>query len=75
STADICLVALDYAGLSADSDKIEEFLRKFPNVKKLVVDLLPSTGRVHILDSKDILSSPQQLDAFNCRTACVKRSK
>ncbi|KAG2221369.1 hypothetical protein INT45_012415 [Circinella minor] len=82
SQTKICMVVLDYAGLSTDEEDIKKFLCKlikglfseYSSIKKLVVDLIPTTSKVTIYDTTTLLSDPTNLNVFNCRSATVKRS-
>ncbi|KAI8140465.1 hypothetical protein BJV82DRAFT_219014 [Fennellomyces sp. T-0311] len=72
---DICLVVLDFAGLSVDPSDMCEFICKFPVIKKIVIDLIPSTGHVRVLDTAMLKSSSSELEMFCCRQSLVQRSK
>ncbi|KAI9490113.1 hypothetical protein BDB00DRAFT_769367, partial [Zychaea mexicana] len=72
---DICLVALDFAGLSTDCHDIYQFVCDNTRIQKLVIDLIPSLSKVIIFDRRDIISKPEILEAFNCRPAPAKRSR
>ncbi|KAI8973789.1 hypothetical protein BDF20DRAFT_823484 [Mycotypha africana] len=40
----VCLVTLDFAGLSTDCVDLE---KKYTQIKKIMVDLLPYTNTIH----------------------------
>ncbi|KAI8095653.1 hypothetical protein BDF21DRAFT_406406 [Thamnidium elegans] len=75
STKKICLVVLDYAGLTTDPNDLKKFLETNKNIEKAVVDNLPKNNKVEIFERKEILNNPSRLEAFKCRSNTCQRSK
>ncbi|SAL99560.1 hypothetical protein [Absidia glauca] len=57
TTTQIFLVCLGYAGLTTNVDDLQQFLSNHRNVKKILVDRLPYTSEVDILDSEEIITN------------------
>ncbi|RCH77967.1 hypothetical protein CU097_001347 [Rhizopus azygosporus] len=71
----ICLVVLDYAGLTTDPNDLKKFLETNKNIEKIIVDNLPQSNKVEIFERKEILNNPSRLEAFKCRSNTCRRSK
>ncbi|KAG2212649.1 hypothetical protein INT47_000626 [Mucor saturninus] len=71
----VCLVTLDYAGLSTNCLGLQEFLSKKAQIKKIIVDLFPYTNEMTVYDCNHLLEDPERLKVFNCRKAIYRRSK
>ncbi|CAO3669711.1 unnamed protein product [Rhizopus microsporus] len=71
----VCLDTLDFVGLSTDCSDLEPFLKKYQQIKKIMVDLLPYTNKIHEYDCSQLLREPERLKAFDCRSQPYKRSK
>ncbi|KAI8137252.1 hypothetical protein BJV82DRAFT_485111, partial [Fennellomyces sp. T-0311] len=63
----VCLVALDYAGLSTDPIDIYDFVCQNQCVQYIAIDNLPSLAKVALFTKAEILDKPELLDAFDCR--------
>ncbi|ORX52664.1 hypothetical protein DM01DRAFT_1306345 [Hesseltinella vesiculosa] len=71
----VCLVALDHAGFSTNCADIQRFLCSHPQIKKIIIDLLPYTNETIIYDRRHLLDDPKNLKVFDCRRASYQRSK
>ncbi|KAI8641450.1 hypothetical protein BD408DRAFT_418058, partial [Parasitella parasitica] len=63
----ICIVVIDFAGLTTNSEDLEQFLRNNPNIVKLIVDKLPHTNSIHVYNSDELLNNQNKLQEFKCR--------
>ncbi|KAI7864135.1 hypothetical protein BDF14DRAFT_1732696, partial [Spinellus fusiger] len=70
----ICLVVLDYAGLTTDPNDLKKFLKANKNIEKVIVDNLPQNNKIEIFE-KEILNNPSRLEVFRCRASTCQRSK
>lgn len=68
---DLCLVVLDYAGLSSRGALVKDFLEQHPSIKKVVIDLYNAQHKMIILDAVTIIKDPTM---FDCRKKLVNRS-
>ncbi|CAO3664519.1 unnamed protein product [Rhizopus stolonifer] len=71
----ICLVVLDYAGLTTDPNDLKKFLEANKNIEKIIVDNFPQNNKVEIFERKEILNNPSRLEVFRCRASTCQRSK
>lgn len=71
----VCMVTLDYAGLSTNTLDLKEFLSTKTQIKKVIVDLFPYTNEMTAYDCHQLLEDPGRLKVFDCRKAFYKRSK
>ncbi|ORY97467.1 hypothetical protein BCR43DRAFT_489818 [Syncephalastrum racemosum] len=70
----VCLVVVDYAGLSTNTEDLYEFISKYESISKVVVDQLPSTNDAKFFERADLLDGPS-IKGFNCRKGNPQRSK
>ncbi|KAI8095814.1 hypothetical protein BDF21DRAFT_374229 [Thamnidium elegans] len=63
----VCIVVIDFAGLTTNSKDLEQFLRNNPNIVKLIVDKLPHTNSIHVYNSDELLNDQNKLQEFKCR--------
>ncbi|ORX53533.1 hypothetical protein DM01DRAFT_1305742 [Hesseltinella vesiculosa] len=73
-TENVCLVALDFAGLSTNPSDIVALIKENGNIQKIIIDLSSSGKHVKYFHRKDILEHPDVLQEFDCRHAYPKRS-
>ncbi|KAI7871788.1 hypothetical protein BDF14DRAFT_1718488 [Spinellus fusiger] len=71
----ICLVALDFAGLSTNVNDLHSFVSKHEKLKTIIIDNLPFNHKVHVFQREAILNDPLSLSPFNCRSKSIQRSK
>ncbi|CAO3651409.1 unnamed protein product [Cunninghamella echinulata] len=65
------LVIIDYAGLSTNPDDIRDFIKKYKNIKELVVDC---GDKINVINRYDLLHCPTVAKNFRCRKGSIKRS-
>ncbi|KAI9477789.1 MAG: hypothetical protein EXX96DRAFT_482975 [Benjaminiella poitrasii] len=75
SSQKICLVVIDYSGLSTNYTNIFQFVSDNKSIKKIIVDCFPFTCDVIEYDRKQILQDIDVLLPFNCRQSPRQRSK
>ncbi|CAO3640355.1 unnamed protein product [Cunninghamella echinulata] len=71
----VCIVALDYSGLSTNHLDLQEFIRNNASIKKIIIDTLPFNNKVKIYDRDQLLNYQDIMMQFDCRTKCLQRSK
>ncbi|KAL0074018.1 hypothetical protein F4703DRAFT_1781198 [Phycomyces blakesleeanus] len=64
----ICIVCLDYAGLTTNILDLKHVLQNNENIKKIVVDMYFSENHFHKLDANDLLDDKELINVFDCRT-------
>lgn len=60
----ICLVTLDYAGLTTNSSDLEQILRHHENIEQIVVDLYYYENRFDTMNREDLLHDEQLIQTF-----------
>ncbi|KAG1122593.1 hypothetical protein G6F42_011335 [Rhizopus arrhizus] len=70
----VCLVALDHAGLTTNTNDLRQFLRQNQQVKKIIIDRLPHSNEIIKYDSTQLLHNQTKLEEFDCRRPSYKRS-
>ncbi|ORE00709.1 hypothetical protein BCV72DRAFT_107437 [Rhizopus microsporus var. microsporus] len=71
----VCLVVIDFAGLSTNCRDLHNFIKEHENLEKIIVDSLLWENEVTIFERNEVISNPELLQAFNCRKKPVHRSK
>ncbi|KAI9301128.1 hypothetical protein BJ944DRAFT_11032 [Cunninghamella echinulata] len=71
----VCLVAIDFAGITTNIADLRNFVRDNDSVKKILIDSTPYGKYINIYDRDQLLDSSQELNEFNCRQQCLQRSK
>ncbi|ORZ07156.1 hypothetical protein BCR42DRAFT_154762 [Absidia repens] len=77
STAEqnLCLISLDFAGLSTDVNDLHSFISKHEKLKMIIVDNLPSDHKYHVFQREIVLDNLSSLFPFDCRSKPIQRSK
>ncbi|KAG2218961.1 hypothetical protein INT45_008385 [Circinella minor] len=70
----ICLVVLDFAGLTTNILDLNEFLKNNEQIKKIMVDMLPISNKVHVYDRSELVENQEKLTLFDCRKRSYQRS-
>ncbi|KAI8096331.1 uncharacterized protein BX664DRAFT_323677 [Halteromyces radiatus] len=71
----VCLVSIDFAGLSSRSHIVKDFLEEFHAIKKIAIETFSFDNEVLLLDSQQLKSDNQLLQKFDCRKKLIQRSK
>ncbi|KAG2195669.1 hypothetical protein INT47_002908 [Mucor saturninus] len=71
----VCIVIIDYAGLSTDPVNIQLCIRNNDAIEKLIVDCFPFTCDAVEFERCRILNNINTLSAFNCKKTPRQRSK
>ncbi|KAI9469882.1 MAG: hypothetical protein EXX96DRAFT_491410, partial [Benjaminiella poitrasii] len=66
TTQKVCLVTLDTAGLTT---------RNIPMQKKILVDNIPHTNEIHVIDCDEAIEWPEKLQLFDGQNELHHRSK
>ncbi|KAI8359135.1 hypothetical protein BD560DRAFT_334940, partial [Blakeslea trispora] len=72
---DICLVSIDYAGLSSRSQELKRLIENNDKLKKIAIDTFALDNGIHLFDTKLSLSDPALYTKFDCREKILQRSK
>ncbi|KAG1457236.1 hypothetical protein G6F56_006656 [Rhizopus delemar] len=71
----VCIVVIDFAGLTTNCEDLKTFLKNNPNIKKIIVDKLAHCNASHVYDLKELLNDSVKIKAFDCRKKALQRSK
>ena len=71
---DVCLMSLDFAGLSSRSHQVKELLDKNTSIKKVAIEIFAVSNEVFIYDSNTLLSDVKLLENFDYRPKPVQGS-
>ncbi|KAI9470121.1 MAG: hypothetical protein EXX96DRAFT_532524 [Benjaminiella poitrasii] len=71
----VCLVIVDYSGLSTNVNDLKQFVSNHKKLKKIIIDQLPFKHETKVINREIILEDPSVLSIFNCRTNTNQRSK
>ncbi|KAI8050749.1 hypothetical protein BDF21DRAFT_180554 [Thamnidium elegans] len=63
----VCIVAIDFAGLTTNCEDLKVFLKNNPNIKKLMIDRFSSCDASHIYDTQELLNDSDKIKVFNYR--------
>ncbi|KAI7851229.1 hypothetical protein BDC45DRAFT_425738, partial [Circinella umbellata] len=55
NTNNVCLVVVDYAGLSTNIQDLHNFIRQNKNLKRIIVDHLPHENDVKVFERETLL--------------------
>ncbi|KAI9356064.1 hypothetical protein BD770DRAFT_420412 [Pilaira anomala] len=71
----VCVVALDYAGLTTNMTDLKNILRNNPKLQKIIIDLYCYENQFKVFDREQLLNNVNDLKLFNCRPNYRQRSK
>ncbi|KAG0752828.1 hypothetical protein G6F26_012933 [Rhizopus arrhizus] len=71
----VCLVAIDFAGLTTNCSDLQSFVSEHEQLEKIIIDNLPWENEVTIIDRKEIEKNEEVLQVFDCRERPIQRSK
>lgn len=71
----VCLVAVDFAGITATVNDLKNFVRETTSIKKVVIDLSPFGKSIKVYDRHQILANQKKLNEFNFRKGSLQKSK
>ncbi|PHZ07179.1 uncharacterized protein RHIMIDRAFT_316939 [Rhizopus microsporus ATCC 52813] len=72
---DICLVSIDYAGLTSRPQELNRLIENNDKIKKIAIDTFALDNEIHLFDTKLLVSDPTLLTKFDCRKKILQRSK
>ncbi|KAI8079892.1 uncharacterized protein BX664DRAFT_303026 [Halteromyces radiatus] len=75
ATKKVCMVVLDFAGLTTNVKDLKQWLCDNPNLENIIIDQLPIQHKIKIFNRAQLLNDVKTLELFNCRTGCVQRAK
>ncbi|KAG2201034.1 hypothetical protein INT47_006578 [Mucor saturninus] len=71
----ICLVGVDFGGITTNCDDLRNLLSQNKSIKKIVIDRSPFGKSINIYDRDQMLDGSQDISEFNCRKGPAQRSK
>jgi hypothetical protein len=71
----VCLVSIDFPGLSSRFHQVKGLLEKNPSIKKVAIETFAVPNEVFIYDSETLLSDTKLLEKSECRSRPIQRSK
>lgn len=63
---DICLVTIDYTGLTSRSQELKRLIENNDKIKKIAIDTFVLDNEIHLFDTKLLASDPTLLTKFDC---------
>lgn len=72
---DICLVSIDYAGLTSRSQELTRLMENNPMIKRIAIDTFALDNEIHLYDTELLASDHTLLSKFDCRKKILQRSK
>ncbi|KAI7895818.1 uncharacterized protein EV154DRAFT_435802 [Mucor mucedo] len=72
---DICLVALDFAGITTRSEDIIKLVETNPSLKRIAIEIFAQSNEVFIFDTEKLVDDYDLLQKFEDRNYCIQRSK
>ncbi|ORX42678.1 hypothetical protein DM01DRAFT_1330024 [Hesseltinella vesiculosa] len=75
TTKKVCLVVIDFAGLSTNVEDLFCFIRNNGNIEKIIVDCLPFENNVKVYERSSLLKDTEALHEFSYRQRFTQRSK
>ncbi|KAI8988020.1 hypothetical protein BDF20DRAFT_853372 [Mycotypha africana] len=64
SKKQVCIVAIDFAGLTTNCEDLKVFLKNNPNVKKLIIDKLAESNVCNVYDSQELLNDSEKTNVM-----------
>ncbi|KAI8093995.1 hypothetical protein BDF21DRAFT_407690 [Thamnidium elegans] len=72
---DVCLVSVDFAGLTTRTHDIVQLIETNPAIKKIAIETFTVANELFLFDSESLTTDAELLEKFNCRKKSVQRSK
>ncbi|KAI8889661.1 hypothetical protein K501DRAFT_266833 [Backusella circina FSU 941] len=72
---DVCLVAIDFAGLTTRSEDIIRLVETNPSLKKIAIETFTQCNQVFIFNTKELVKDNDLLQKFEDRNYFIQRSK
>ncbi|KAG2210885.1 hypothetical protein INT47_000039 [Mucor saturninus] len=71
----VCVVAIDYAGLTTNVSDLKISLSENPSLKKVIIDQYLYENHFKYFNNYQLLNNPMDLKAFHCRSKPKQRGK
>ncbi|OAD70841.1 hypothetical protein PHYBLDRAFT_64084 [Phycomyces blakesleeanus NRRL 1555(-)] len=72
---DVCLVTIDFAGITTRSEDIVNLVEANPSLKRIAVETFAQCNEVFIFDTERLVKDNGLLQKFENRNYCIQRSK
>ncbi|KAI9487111.1 MAG: hypothetical protein EXX96DRAFT_551861 [Benjaminiella poitrasii] len=72
---DVCLVAIDFAGITTRSEDIIKLVETNPSLKKIVIETFAQCNEVFIFNTEKLVEDNDLLQKFEDRNYFIQRSK
>ncbi|KAI8982322.1 hypothetical protein BDF20DRAFT_866255 [Mycotypha africana] len=71
----VCVISIDYAGLTTNSMDLKNLLREYPSLQKIFIDLFFYENQFIYFDNEQLLNNPEHLELFDCRPSPKQRGR
>lgn len=72
---DVCLVAIDFAGITTRSEDIIKLVETNPSLKKIAIETFAQCNEVFIFNTEKLVEDNDLLQKFEDRNYFIQRSK
>ncbi|KAL0075651.1 hypothetical protein J3Q64DRAFT_1703071 [Phycomyces blakesleeanus] len=72
---DVCLVTIDFAGITTRSEDIVNLVEANPSLKRIAVETFAQCNEVFLFDTERLVKDNGLLQKFENRNYCIQRSK
>lgn len=72
---DVCLVAIDFAGLTTRSQDIIKLVETNPSLKKIAIETFAQCNELFIFNTEELVQNNDLLRKFEDRNCLIQRSK
>ncbi|KAI9252140.1 hypothetical protein BY458DRAFT_422315, partial [Sporodiniella umbellata] len=70
----VCLVSIDFAGLTTRAHDSVQLIETSPAIKKIVIETFTAANELFLFDAESLTMDTELLEKFNCRKKIVQRS-
>lgn len=71
----VCLVSIDFAGLTTRTHDIIQLIETNPAIKKIAIETFTVANELFLFDSDSLKTDTELLEKFNGRKKSIQRSK
>ncbi|RCH80362.1 hypothetical protein CU098_005056 [Rhizopus stolonifer] len=72
---DVCLVTIDFAGITTRSQDIVNLVEANPSLKKIAIETFALCNELFLFDTQELVRNNDLLQKFDSRNRCIQRSK
>ncbi|KAI9267002.1 hypothetical protein BY458DRAFT_437561, partial [Sporodiniella umbellata] len=71
----VCLVSIDFAGLTTRTQDIIQLIETNPAIKKIAIETFTVANELFLFDTDSLKADTELLEKFNSRKKSIQRSK